>query len=459
MAVVSYLIAPTSAAAALRSRSRLRGRFPGFLPHRGGRERQPVRSGEYGRDPQQRRRVLPADARRHRARANPSRSRPTSTGPARSAASSPRRSAERGRAGVPVKILLDAVGSATIGAEILKMLDAGGCQVAWYNPIRWYTLGRFNNRTHRKSLIVDGRVAFTGGAGIADHWRGNAQDPDDWRDMQIRLEGPAVVPLQTGFAHNWQQTTGELLIGRRVLSRAIEPRGRLAVQTLLSSPETGASSVRTMYYLSIVCARRVDLHRQSVLRARPGGHRHADRGQAARRRRPHHGVGNPQRQLAGAAQQRPAVRPAARGRHRDPRVQPHDAAPQDDGRRRPVGRRSARPTSTTDRSRTTRRATSASSTTRWRRTCIGAFEPTSPDASASSTSAGSGAARGHARRSSSRPFFRSRHDRSGVARTDPRRRSRGFGGRPFAAWHGRCPPANTRLQVRQHHRAPKAPDL
>jgi cardiolipin synthase len=135
------------------------------------------------------------------------------------------------------------------------VLEGGGCQVAWYNPIRWYTLGRFNNRTHRKSLIIDGQVAFTGGAGIADHWRGNARNPDEWRDMQIRLAGPAVVPLQTGFAHNWQQTTGELLTGE-VYYPLIEPAGSLAVQTLLSSPETGASSVRTMYYLSIVCARR-----------------------------------------------------------------------------------------------------------------------------------------------------------------------------------------------------------
>ena len=100
--------------------------------------------------------------------------------------------AERAKAGVTVKILLDAIGSASIGAEILRMLDEGGCQVAWYNPIHWYTLGRFNNRTHRKSLIVDGQIAFTGGAGIADHWRGNARGPNEWRDMQIRVEGPAV---------------------------------------------------------------------------------------------------------------------------------------------------------------------------------------------------------------------------------------------------------------------------
>lgn len=163
--------------------------------------------------------------------------------------------AERARGGCSVKILLDAIGSSSIGPDILDVLEAGGCQVAWYNPIRWYTLGRFNNRTHRKSLIVDGRLAFTGGAGIADHWRGNARGPDEWRDMQIRLEGPAVVPLQTGFAHNWQQTTGELLSGDAYYP-IVEPRGPLAVQTLLSSPETGASNVRTMYYFSIVCARK-----------------------------------------------------------------------------------------------------------------------------------------------------------------------------------------------------------
>ena len=170
--------------------------------------------------------------------------------------------ADRAKAGCRVKILLDAIGSASIGSEILDLLEAGGCQVAWYNPIRWYTLGRFNNRTHRKSLIVDGEVAFTGGAGIADHWRGNASGPHEWRDMQIRLEGPAVVPLQTGFAHNWQQTTGELLSGDAYYP-VIGSRGSLSVQTLLSSPETGASNVRTMYYLSIVCAR------QSIYIANP----------------------------------------------------------------------------------------------------------------------------------------------------------------------------------------------
>jgi len=170
--------------------------------------------------------------------------------------------ASKAKAGVKVKILLDAIGSAAIGSQILKTLEDGGCQLAWYNRIHWYTIGRFNHRTHRKSLVIDGNVGFTGGAGIADHWLGNAEDADHWRDMQIRLEGPAVTPLQTGFAENWLQTTGELISGQLYYPPA-EPRGGLDVQTIMSSPETGASTVRTMYYLSIVCARR------SILVANP----------------------------------------------------------------------------------------------------------------------------------------------------------------------------------------------
>ena len=163
--------------------------------------------------------------------------------------------AERARSGVRVKILVDAVGSADIGDDILRALEEGGCQVAWYNPVRWYTLGRINNRTHRKSLIVDGRVAFTGGAGIADEWLGNAQDADHWRDIQIRLEGPAVTPLQTGFAQNWLETTRELISGP-LFYPPLEPAGDLKVLTVMSSPVTGASAARTMYYLSITSARR-----------------------------------------------------------------------------------------------------------------------------------------------------------------------------------------------------------
>ncbi len=161
--------------------------------------------------------------------------------------------AERASKGVKVKILLDAVGSSSVGNDILGILRDGGCHVAWYNPIRWNKLRRLNNRTHRKSLIIDGRIGFTGGAGIADHWTGDAQDAQHWRDLQIRMEGPAVQPLQTGFAQNWLEATGELVTGHDFYP-ALVPVGKVALQTVMSSPETGASTVRVMYCLAISAA-------------------------------------------------------------------------------------------------------------------------------------------------------------------------------------------------------------
>jgi len=162
---------------------------------------------------------------------------------------------ERAKAGIPVKLLLDSVGSATIGEAIYKRLTDAGCEVAWYAPIRWYTVGRFNNRTHRKTLVVDGEVGFTGGAGIADHWRGTATLPDEWRDVMFRVRGPAVAPLLSGFAQNWLRTTGEIIQGEEFFP-PIAPDGPLALQVIHSSPDAGASSARLMYYLAIVSARR-----------------------------------------------------------------------------------------------------------------------------------------------------------------------------------------------------------
>ena len=161
--------------------------------------------------------------------------------------------AERARYGVHVKLLLDAFGSATVGKDILKPLRESGCEVVWYNRILFKTIGHFNHRNHRKSLIVDGRVAFTGGAGIGDQWQGHGQDPAHWHDMQVRIEGPAAIGLQAGFAQNWLQATGELIIGPRYFPPP-DPAGALAAQILLSSPKSESSSVRIMYYLSIISA-------------------------------------------------------------------------------------------------------------------------------------------------------------------------------------------------------------
>jgi cardiolipin synthase len=170
--------------------------------------------------------------------------------------------ADRARNGVQVKILLDAIGSASIGTDILATLESGGCQLAWFHPIHWYTIGRFNQRTHRKTLLVDGSVGFTGGAGIGDQWKGCAQDPEHWHDVQVRVEGPGAVPLQTGFVANWLETTGELVCGEDFFPPA-SAAGNVQVQTVMSSPVVGSSSVRTLYLLSIVSARK------SILIANP----------------------------------------------------------------------------------------------------------------------------------------------------------------------------------------------
>jgi cardiolipin synthase len=92
--------------------------------------------------------------------------------------------------GVKVHVLLDWVGSQKMDEESLMAMRKAGVEVERYHPVRWYTLSKLNNRTHRKLLVVDGKYGFTGGVGIADKWTGNAQDPDHWRDTHFRIEGP-----------------------------------------------------------------------------------------------------------------------------------------------------------------------------------------------------------------------------------------------------------------------------
>ena len=167
--------------------------------------------------------------------------------------------AEKSRQGVEVKLLLDAIGSATLGGEIFDILAAGGCQLAWFRPIHWYTLHRANQRDHRKSLIVDGRIAFNGGAGIADHWLGSAADASEWRDIQVAITGPAALAQQSGFAINWLETTGEILSGERFFPEPRSEHGEsdgVKVQTILSSPSLGLGAVGTMYLAALQCAKR-----------------------------------------------------------------------------------------------------------------------------------------------------------------------------------------------------------
>ena len=163
--------------------------------------------------------------------------------------------AERARAGVKVNVILDAVGSGPMSSELVAFLERNGIAVQGYHPLRWYTLSRFNHRTHRKLLIIDGEIGFSGGVGIADIWRGNADSKDHWRDTVVRVEGPVVTQMQFAFMDNWVKSRGELLTGLDYFPR-VEARGSCLTQVLKSSPSEGSSAVKLLYTVSIVSARR-----------------------------------------------------------------------------------------------------------------------------------------------------------------------------------------------------------
>ena len=160
---------------------------------------------------------------------------------------------ERARAGVKVHVMLDWVGSNRIDESLVTMMTEAGVQAVRYHPLRWYNVGRLNNRTHRKLLIVDGRVGFTGGVGIADDWLGHAQDPEHWRDSHYRLEGPAVAHMQAAFMDNWMETCGEVLHGDDYFP-PLEPVGSHPAQLFKSSADDGSESVRLMYLLTLASA-------------------------------------------------------------------------------------------------------------------------------------------------------------------------------------------------------------
>lgn len=160
--------------------------------------------------------------------------------------------AERARAGVKVHLLLDWIGGRLDDAQLERM-RRDGVEIRRYNAPGWFNLHRLNNRTHRKLLVVDGRVGFTGGIGIADQWRGHAQDPQHWRDTHFRLEGPAVAQMQSAFVDNWMQTAGEVLHGEVYLP-ALGAAGTAPAQVFTSSPGGGAESMQLLYLLSIAAA-------------------------------------------------------------------------------------------------------------------------------------------------------------------------------------------------------------
>ena len=124
---------------------------------------------------------------------------------------------ERCRAGVGVNVLLDYAGSLKFPADYGKTLRTSGCHLAWFHPLKPWQPNRFNKRTHRRSLVVDGRVGFTGGFGISQKWEGDGRLKGNWRDTQARLEGPAVEYLQAAFAEDWRQAASSRSAARASL--------------------------------------------------------------------------------------------------------------------------------------------------------------------------------------------------------------------------------------------------
>jgi cardiolipin synthase len=169
---------------------------------------------------------------------------------------------ERARAGVKVRMVLDAVGSLFTRRSLFReLIDAGG-EVCWYMPLRWYNLARFNNRTHRELIIVDGTVAFLGGAGIADHWyksRGRRQRRKRWRDTMFRVRGGAVACLQSMFAENWLESSGELLAGERYYPDS-EPTGGSTAMVINSTPSYGRSTRARMLFQTLIASATRSIH-------------------------------------------------------------------------------------------------------------------------------------------------------------------------------------------------------
>jgi cardiolipin synthase A/B len=172
--------------------------------------------------------------------------------------------AERCRAGIEADILLDDHGSGKTPAEIIALMRDAGCHVEFFRRVEvpavifpWKLL-QYNYRNHRRILVIDGRVGFTGGYGISDTWLGDGRTPEHWRDTNARIEGPAVKFLQAAFAESWLETTGTAIGGAGYFPR-LEPAGKLPAQIVSSSPAGGSFQNYMLFLLSINSARKTIL--------------------------------------------------------------------------------------------------------------------------------------------------------------------------------------------------------
>jgi len=161
--------------------------------------------------------------------------------------------AAKAKEGVEVRLLIDASGGHKMDKELSKlMLDSGVKFVRFHRPTL-ANLGRLNNRDHRKEMIIDGRIGYIGGFGLAEEWTGHGQDKDHWRDAGLRVEGPIVNHLQAAFSENWIEETGEIMAGEKYFPH-LSVAGSTQAHLAYTSPTGGVSSVQVLYYLAIKAA-------------------------------------------------------------------------------------------------------------------------------------------------------------------------------------------------------------
>lgn len=163
----------------------------------------------------------------------------------------------RARAGVQVRLVIDAIGSWVTPDALFDALRHAGGDVQWYQPVSWHTFKRFNNRTHRELIIIDGAVGFIGGAGFAEWWEGGSRSPA-WRDTMVRVEGPLVTALQSAFLENWLESSGQLLVEPAVFPPdSTRPATEIThALVVASSPSAGkATRARMLFQLLIASAR------------------------------------------------------------------------------------------------------------------------------------------------------------------------------------------------------------
>ncbi|HEU4405053.1 MAG TPA: phospholipase D-like domain-containing protein [Polyangiaceae bacterium] len=162
--------------------------------------------------------------------------------------------AERARAGVKVHVLLDWQG-ARVGAAEAEQMRRAGAEVVFFRPPRWDTIAELDHRTHRKLLVVDGRLGFVGGVAFSDQWRGDADAPDHWRDTHFEVEGPAVAHLQATFAEHWLRVSEGVLQGDAYFP-ALAPAGEARAQVVAVTQRAGGERARLLYLLALAAARR-----------------------------------------------------------------------------------------------------------------------------------------------------------------------------------------------------------